>query len=88
MTPEEVDEKFQEAYLKASETNRKFPPDTMLKFYAYYKQATEQEGIYKPSGENDVKSAFKLNALLQVKGLSVLEAKKRYIDLVNEEIEQ
>ena len=86
MTPEEVHEKFLKAYEKASKTTRKFPPDTMLKFYAYYKQATEQEGIYMPSGENDVKSAFKLNALLQVKGLSVLEAKKRYIDLVNEEI--
>lgn len=86
MTPEEVELKFQEAYEKASKTNLRFPPDTMLKFYAYYKQATEHEGIYKPSGENDVKSAFKLNALLQVKGLSVLEAKKRYIDLVNQEI--
>lgn len=86
MTPEEVDAKFQEAYNKASRTSLKFPPDTMLKFYAYYKQATEHEGIYKPSGENEVKNAFKLNALLQVKGLSVLEAKKRYIELVDKEI--
>ncbi|MFV8837950.1 acyl-CoA-binding protein [Salinimicrobium soli] len=86
MTPEEIDREFLKAYEKASTTTRKFPPDIMLKFYAYYKQATEQEGIYTPSGENDVRSAFKLNALLQVKGISVLEAKKKYIDLVNEHI--
>ena len=82
MTAEEVDKALQEAYQKASTTSKKFPPDVMLKFYAYYKQATEQEGIYQPSGENDIKSAFKVNALLQVKGVSLLDAKKEYIRLV------
>jgi diazepam-binding inhibitor (GABA receptor modulating acyl-CoA-binding protein) len=86
MTPEEIDREFLKAYEKASTTDKKFPPDIMLKFYAYYKQATEQEGIYTPSGDNDVRSAFKLNALLQVKGISVLEAKKKYIELVNQYI--
>lgn len=87
MTPEEqTDIEFQEAYQRARKTTQKFPPDIMLKFYAYYKQATEQEGIYTPSGENDIRNAFKLNALLQVKGISATEAKRRYIDLVNEHI--
>lgn len=86
MTKEEVDKKFLEAYEKASTTSRKFPPDVMLKFYAYYKQATEQEGIYRPSQGNDIRSAFKLNALLQVKGMSVKKAKEAYIDLVDEYI--
>ncbi len=35
----------------------------MLQLYAYYKQATEHEGIYIPSGDSDIKNAFKLNAL-------------------------
>ncbi len=86
MTKEEVDKIFLEAYEKASTTSLKFPPDVMLKFYAYYKQATEHEGIYRPASGNDVRSAFKLNALLQVKGMSVKEAKQAYIDLVNENI--
>lgn len=83
MTEEEkIDIQFQKAYERASTTQLKFPQDIMLLFYAYYKQATETSGIYTPSGE-DVRSAFKLNALLQVKGLSVLEAKRKYIELVN-----
>ena len=88
MTPEEVDAEFQKAYEKVSRTKQKVPPDLMLMFYAYYKQATEDEGIYKPSGENDVRSAFKINALLQVRGVSRLEAKKRYIDLVKQHISE
>jgi acyl-CoA-binding protein len=86
MTSEEIEKEFQEAYLKASSTSKKFPPDLMLKLYAYYKQATDHAKAYTPSGDNDVKSAFKLNALLQVKDLTPLEAKKAYIDLVNKNI--
>ncbi len=86
MTSEEIEKEFQEAYKKASKTDKKFPPDVMLQFYAYYKQATEQEGIYTPSGEDDVRNAFKLNALLQIKGMSTNEAKRNYIELVNRHI--
>lgn len=86
MTPEEVDKAFDNAYEKACNTSKRFPPDTMLKLYAYYKQATEHNGAYYPSGSNDVKNAFKLNALLQVKGMSIIDAKKAYIELVDEMI--
>lgn len=87
MTPEEeVDMEFLKAYEKASVTSRKFPPDIMLKLYAYYKQATEHSKAYIPSGNSDVKNAFKLNALLQVKEMSVQEAKEAYIKLVEENI--
>lgn len=87
MTEEEkINWAFEEAYEKANSTQLKFPPDIMLLFYAYYKQATETNGIYTPSGELDVRNAFKLNALLQVKGLSVIEAKKKYIELVDKYI--
>ncbi|PCI04868.1 MAG: FeS assembly SUF system protein [Flavobacteriaceae bacterium] len=38
------------------------------------------------SDENDVKSAFKLNAWMQISNLSIDDAKKMYIRLVNEHI--
>ena len=78
-----IDTAFQQAYEKASKTTQKFPPDVMLRFYAYYKQATEFSGIDTPSEDTDIRNAFKLNALLQVKGISSDEAKKNYIELVN-----
>lgn len=86
MTPEETDKAFDRAYKKACNTTNKFPPDLMLMLYAYYKQATEHTGVYIPSGNNDIKNAFKLNALLQVKGISAQEAKEAYIKLVEENI--
>lgn len=86
MTPEEVDKEFEKAYERACNTSERFPPDLMLKLYAYYKQATEHTAAYIPSGKSEIKNAFKLNALLQVKGMSVLDAKKAYIDLVKEHI--
>lgn len=85
----DLDTAFQEAYEKASNTSQKFPPDIMLMFYAYYKQATESSGIYiTPPGRKDVRNAFKLNALLQIKGISVKEAKQKYIELVDEYIKE
>ncbi len=87
MTPEEeVDQAFQAAYTKACNTSRRFPPDLMLKLYAYYKQATEHTAAYIPSGNSDIKNAFKLNALLQVKDMIPQEAKEAYIKLVEENI--
>jgi diazepam-binding inhibitor (GABA receptor modulator, acyl-CoA-binding protein) len=86
MSPEEADKAFAKAYEKACNTSKKFPPDLMLKLYAYYKQATEHNAAYMPSGNSDIKNAFKLNALLQVKGMSAQEAKEAYIRLVEENI--
>lgn len=86
MTSEELDREFNKAYEKACTTTMRFPPDLMLKLYAYYKQATEHTAVYIPSGEKDIKNAFKLNALLQVKGMSSQEAKEAYIKLVEENI--
>ncbi|MCC8360731.1 acyl-CoA-binding protein [Salinimicrobium sediminilitoris] len=86
MTPEEVDKEFLRAYEKASKTSLKFPPDIMLQLYAFYKQATEHTRVYIPSGDSDVKNAFKLNALLQVRNMTPQEAKEAYIKLVDENI--
>lgn len=84
---EEDNVKFLKAYEMASSTTRQFPPDILLHFYALYKRATERNGFYvPPSSQGDLRSAFKLNALVQVKDLSKNEAQVRYIELVEEYI--
>ncbi|WP_109299321.1 acyl-CoA-binding protein [Aquimarina sp. AU474] len=86
MTEEELNTAFDKAYERACNTKMQFPPDVMLHFYAYYKQATHADGFYTPSGNSELRNAFKLNALFQVKNLSQQEAKIKYIDLVNKHI--
>jgi len=79
--------KFLKAYEMASSTNQQFPPDVLLHFYALYKRATEKNGFYiPPTNTGDLRSAFKINALVQVKDLSKTEAEKQYIDLVETHI--
>lgn len=63
------------------------PIDLRLQFYAYYKQATiNSSHFYSPNDPDQIRNAFKMNAILQVKDLSPDEAKLAYIDLVNETI--
>lgn len=79
--------KFLKAYEMASNTNQQFPPDVLLHFYALYKRATEKNGFYiPPTNQGDLRSAFKINALVQVKDLSKEEAQRRYIELVEHHI--
>ncbi|SHJ22346.1 acyl-CoA-binding protein [Aquimarina spongiae] len=86
MTNEELNIAFEKAYEKACNTKMQFPPDVMLHFYAYYKQATHADGFYTPSGNSQLRNAFKLNALFQVKDLTPEEAKLKYIEYVNKYI--
>ncbi len=86
-TMAEENMKFLKAYEMASKTEEQFPPDVMLHFYALYKRATERNGFYIPPGnQGDLRSAFKINALVQVRKLSKKEAEDRYIELVEEYI--
>lgn len=79
----DLNKEFEAAYLKASTTEIKLPPDIMLQFYAYYKQATKGNNYENPSGNIELRNAFKLNAWFQLNHLSEKEAKKEYIKLVN-----
>jgi len=83
MTDHELNITFENAYEVASKTDIKLPPDVMLQFYAYYKQATKGNNYETPSGEVQLRNAFKLNAWFQLNHLSENEAKKEYINLVN-----
>jgi len=86
MIQEELDIKFNLAFEKASNTKKKLPDDIKLHFYAYYKRATIGNKHHHPSGEIQLRNAFKLNALLQIQHLSQNEAKQKYIELVAEHI--
>ncbi|MBL4745216.1 MAG: acyl-CoA-binding protein [Flavobacteriaceae bacterium] len=77
---------FQQAYAIANASSKKQPADVMLQLYACYKQATRGNNFVVYNQENDVRSAFKLNAWMQISNLSIDEAKKMYIRLVNEHI--
>ncbi len=80
----ELDDKFERAFEIASAMTQKLPPDTMLKFYAYYKLATKGKLYSSPSGKSPLRNAFKLNAMFQLNNLSENEAKQKYIKLVEE----
>lgn len=80
------DQKFHKAYEMASNTGLKFPPDVMLRFYAYYKRATHHDGFYNPGNEEDIRNGFKANALLQVKNISQVDAKSKYVEMVEKHI--
>ncbi len=86
MTQEELDTAFEAAFERASNTKIKLPDDLKLHFYAYYKRATIGSQRHSPSGEIQLRNAFKLNALLQIQHLSQNDAKRMYIDLVNKHI--
>lgn len=86
MKKETLEQRFLEAFERASKTQIKLPPDIMLHFYAYYKRATLGMPYHNPSGENELRNAFKINALFQVQNLTQDEAKEKYIDLVNKYI--
>lgn len=82
----ELNKKFIEAYRISSTTNIKLAPDIMLQFYAYYKQATKGNNYEEPSGNVELRNAFKLNAWFQLNHLTEDEAKKEYIKLVNKHL--
>jgi len=82
----DLDKKFEEAYAISSTTNKKIPPDVMLQVYAYYKQATKGNSYEEPSGNIELRNAFKLNAWFQVNHLTIEEAKIEYIKLVNKHL--
>ncbi|RKE90921.1 acyl-CoA-binding protein [Ichthyenterobacterium magnum] len=81
MTPEELDIEFKDAVKRINGLEGPFPADFLLRLYAYYKKASDDYG--RPSSSKPIINAFKTNALFQVKNVSQDEAKRIYIDLVN-----
>ena len=76
-----LDSKFAKAYKDLSDIEESLAPDIMLKLYAYYKQAVLGNTFFY-GGEVDVRDAFKFNAWTQLNGMTQENAKKQYIKLV------
>jgi len=82
--PKNIDELFKEALVKATEITYPLPDDTRLRLYAYYKQATQEPINTTSAHEHELINAFKMNAWMQVRQMSVDEAKMEYVKLIDE----
>ena len=82
---DDLDRKFRKAFEIASAMTKKLPPDVMLRFYSYYKHATIKDSLLIPSGNDLIRNAFKLNAYVQLSNITIEEAKRKYIELVEEQ---
>ena len=81
MTSEELDIDFKDAVERINNLPGPFPADFLLRLYAYYKKATNDYG--RPNSGKPIINAFKTNALFQVKNITQDQAKRIYIDLVD-----
>ena len=81
MTSKDLDTEFLDAVERVNAYTEPFPADFLLRLYAYYKKATNDYG--RPSSRKPIINAFKTNPLFQVQKISQDEAKREYIDLVN-----
>ena len=81
MNNKKLDIEFQDAVNRVNAHTEPFPADTLLKLYAYFKKATNNYN--RPSSKKPIINAFKTNALFQVENINEDEAKRTYIELVN-----
>lgn len=80
----DIEKAFEEAYEKASKTDKELAVDIKLLIYAYYKQATAGSvHQFNIPNNQDIVRAFKFNAWQQISHLSKVEAKIKYINLIN-----
>jgi len=85
MAKKDLDTLFQEAIeLAMTIPQTSLPQDVQLRCYAYYKQATFGSVNSVNYSNLDVRDAFKNNAWMQISHISEDEAKRCYIDLINE----
>lgn len=81
MTYDDLNIEFHAAVDRINGYTGAFPADLLLRLYAYYKKATNDYSG--PRSKKPIINAFKTNALFQIKSVSQDEAKRIYIDLVN-----
>jgi acyl-CoA-binding protein len=87
----ELDELFQEYYKAIRNTTKRFPQDTLLRFYSYYKLATDENQMrvqHLPENGEELINAFKANAMFQVQKIDSRQAKINYIKLAQEELDE
>lgn len=82
MNDEALEIEFNKAVAFVSNYSEPLPADFLLRLYAYYKKANQDN--QQPGSKKPIINAFKANALFQVRNVSEREAKESYIKLVNE----
>ncbi len=75
-------EEFEQAQKDVNGLATRPDNDTLLKLYAYYKQATEGDASGERPGGFDFVRRAKWDAWSEVKGTGKTEAMKRYVELV------
>lgn len=85
MSDKDLDILFDKAFANAQLISQEsVPQDMQLILYGLYKQATSGTTTIHVQNPQDLINAFKLNAWMQVKHLSIDEAKQQYIDIINQ----
>lgn len=82
MNSQKLQKAFQEAVDRINNHTETFPADFLLRLYAYYKRANENQDD--PNSKTPLINAFKANALFQTRNLTPEEAKKEYINAVKD----
>ena len=82
MTDETLQSQFDSAAKAATQLPKRPDNDTLLKLYAYYKQATVGDVQGKRPGFTDFAGRAKYDAWKKLKGMPQDVAMKRYIKLV------
>lgn len=77
-----LEERFVQAQKDVNELNRRPDNETLLKLYAFYKQATQGDAAGEQPGGFDFVRRAKFDAWSDLKGTPSQEAMKKYIDLV------
>lgn len=84
MNEKNIDIKFNEAVEYVNSYTNPLPADLLLKLYAYYRIANKN--FNHPGSKTPLINAFKANAMIQAKNVSIEEAMQCYIDIVEKEI--
>ncbi|WP_430909450.1 acyl-CoA-binding protein [Maribacter sp. 2-571] len=80
MKNEKLHKLFDEAVAYVNNYTEPLPADVLLKLYAYYKIANENENH--PGSKTPLINAFKANALIQAQNLEPKAAMTKYVKLV------
>jgi diazepam-binding inhibitor (GABA receptor modulator, acyl-CoA-binding protein) len=75
-------EQFEQAQKDVNDLSTRPNNDTLLKLYAYFKQATSGDASGERPGGFDFVRQAKFDAWAKVKGTSQQEAMKHYVELV------
>ena len=84
MKNDKIHKEFNKAVEFVNSYTKPLPADFLLKLYAYYKIANKNYD--NPGSTTPLINAFKVNALIQAKNISRIDAMKAYTKLVKKEL--